>query len=71
MPPSTPKIYDIKRRDISNVPTAYADEGANLTLVCEVHGGKIIICTGGIRSVERRVPNKSVEKDALVRRAAE
>ncbi|XP_015109252.1 hemicentin-1 isoform X1 [Diachasma alloeum] len=38
-PPSKPIIYDTKRRDMSKLLVAYA-EGANLTLVCEVHGGE-------------------------------
>ncbi|XP_043272442.1 hemicentin-2-like [Venturia canescens] len=40
LPPSIPKIYDMKRRDMSNLRIVYADEGANLTLVCESHGGR-------------------------------
>ncbi|XP_046489857.1 nephrin isoform X1 [Neodiprion pinetum] len=39
VPPSKPIIYDAKRRDMSKLLEAYA-EGANLTLVCEVHGGR-------------------------------
>ncbi|XP_012275792.1 hemicentin-1 [Orussus abietinus] len=39
LPPSKPIIYDAKRRDMSKLVEAYP-EGANLTLVCEVHGGR-------------------------------
>nr|XP_050855116.1 nephrin-like [Vespula vulgaris] len=39
VPPSKPIIYDTKRRDMSKLLEAYP-EGADLTLVCEVHGGK-------------------------------
>ncbi|XP_024935855.1 nephrin isoform X1 [Cephus cinctus] len=39
VPPSKPIIYDAKRRDMSKLLEAYA-EGADLTLVCEVHGGR-------------------------------
>ncbi|KAK2575511.1 hypothetical protein KPH14_011232 [Odynerus spinipes] len=39
VPPAQPIIYDTKRRDMSKLLEAYP-EGADLTLVCEVHGGK-------------------------------
>ncbi|TGZ51532.1 Neuronal growth regulator 1 [Temnothorax longispinosus] len=39
MPPAKPIIYDAKRRDMSKLLEAYP-EGADLFLVCEVHGGK-------------------------------
>ncbi|XP_057337147.1 hemicentin-2-like isoform X1 [Microplitis mediator] len=39
LPPSKPIIYDMKRRDMSKLLVAHA-EGTNLTLVCEVRGGK-------------------------------
>ncbi|XP_020708442.2 hemicentin-2-like isoform X2 [Athalia rosae] len=39
VPPSKPIIYDAKRRDMSKLLEAYP-EGADLTLVCEVHGGR-------------------------------
>nr|XP_031846620.1 uncharacterized protein LOC116433066 [Nomia melanderi] len=39
VPPSKPIIYDAKRRDMSKLFEAYP-EGADLFLVCEVHGGK-------------------------------
>lgn len=38
VPPSEPIIYDAERRDMSK--ELEAVEGANLTLVCEVHGGE-------------------------------
>lgn len=41
MPPAKPIIYDAKRRDMSKLFEAYP-EGADLFLVCEVHGGKLI-----------------------------
>ncbi|XP_076234182.1 fasciclin-2 isoform X4 [Calliopsis andreniformis] len=39
VPPAQPIIYDAKRRDMSKLLEAYP-EGADLFLVCEVHGGK-------------------------------
>ncbi|CAL7951233.1 unnamed protein product [Xylocopa violacea] len=39
VPPAKPIIYDAKRRDMSKLLEAYP-EGADLFLVCEVHGGK-------------------------------
>ncbi|XP_017883613.1 nephrin-like isoform X2 [Ceratina calcarata] len=39
VPPAKPIIYDTKRRDMSKLLEAYP-EGADLFLVCEVHGGK-------------------------------
>lgn len=42
MPPAKPIIYDAKRRDMSKLLEAYP-EGADLFLVCEVHGGKRLI----------------------------
>ncbi|XP_039315150.1 basement membrane-specific heparan sulfate proteoglycan core protein isoform X3 [Solenopsis invicta] len=39
VPPTKPIIYDAKRRDMSKLLEAYP-EGADLFLVCEVHGGK-------------------------------
>ncbi|KAG7204097.1 hypothetical protein KM043_001946 [Ampulex compressa] len=39
VPPSKPIIYDAKRRDMSKLLEAYP-EGSDLSLVCEVHGGK-------------------------------
>ncbi|XP_076283532.1 hemicentin-1 isoform X1 [Lasioglossum baleicum] len=38
VPPAKPIIYDAKRRDMSKLFEAYP-EGADLFLVCEVHGG--------------------------------
>ncbi|XP_012060718.1 PREDICTED: protein turtle-like [Atta cephalotes] len=39
VPPTKPIIYDAKKRDMSKLLEAYP-EGADLFLVCEVHGGK-------------------------------
>ncbi|XP_020291370.1 nephrin-like isoform X2 [Pseudomyrmex gracilis] len=39
VPPAKPIIYDAKRRDMSKLLESYP-EGADLFLVCEVHGGK-------------------------------
>ncbi|XP_053985490.1 nephrin-like [Hylaeus anthracinus] len=39
VPPAKPIIYDEKKRDMSKLLEAYP-EGADLFLVCEVHGGK-------------------------------
>ncbi|KAJ8674506.1 hypothetical protein QAD02_005768 [Eretmocerus hayati] len=41
VPPLKPIIYDTKRRDMSEHLEAYP-EGADLDLICEVHGGKPI-----------------------------
>lgn len=42
VPPAKPIIYDAKRRDMSKLLEAYP-EGADLFLVCEVHGGKYVL----------------------------